>query len=331
MCAHDIPSGHVPTTLSTKPETFRWLQDYTRTVYVDVMPTETADAPPGIAAPPAGLDLRDSASIAYLDSVNSPDGALTGKQLGVMFDRSERWGRDIIAALTAANEVPPPLPTAGTLPADAAAPPAADTAAPPLPPLPPTVTTRKRAAPGSRKRGNGKPRVATAVPRATAAAVPTAAAPAAAAPRWWQRIDGGRVVAWSGFVFGSAMSVAANVLYTWLPADKNPDGWHPPYAQQVGAAVWPIALLLSVEVLSRVQWRNVWYWNIARYGGAGLVAAASGIISYVHLNEVLTRWNYGDFPSLAGPVVLDGLMIVSGFALLAMATPHTDTPQKESA
>jgi len=82
--------------------------------------------------------------------------------------------------------------------------------------------------------------------------------------------------------------------------------------------VWPIALLLSVEVLSRVQWPNTWYWNIPRYGGAGLVAVASGGISYFHLNEVLTKWGYGELPSFAGPIVLDGLMVVSGFALLAM-------------
>jgi hypothetical protein len=35
---------------------------------------------------------------------------------------------------------------------------------------------------------------------------------------------GARFVAWLGFVFGSVMSVAANVLHAWLPADERPAG-----------------------------------------------------------------------------------------------------------
>jgi hypothetical protein len=48
------------------------------------------------------------------------------------------------------------------------------------------------------------------------------------------------LVAWAGFVFGSVMSVAANVLHTWLPASEEPPGWSPPVAAQIGAAVWPV-------------------------------------------------------------------------------------------
>lgn len=101
-----------------------------------------------------------------------------------------------------------------------------------------------------------------------------AAAAAAAAPA-----AGARFVAWLGFLFGAVMSVAANVLHTWLPAVHEPPGWAPGIAPQIGSAV----------------------------------------ISYSHLHDVLTAWQYGPLGAAVGPLVLDGLMVVSGFALLTMS------------
>ncbi|NNH75861.1 helix-turn-helix domain-containing protein [Nocardia uniformis] len=135
----------------------------------------------------------------------------------------------------------------------------------------------------------------------------------------------GRVVAWAGFVFGSVTSIAANVLHAWLPADTMPPGWTPGLAPQVGAAIWPIGLLLSVEVLSRAQWRHGRWWRMARYGGAGTVALGSAIISYGHVRDVLLAWGYGPLGASVGPLTLDGLMVVSGFALLSMTTTDSTT------
>lgn len=136
---------------------------------------------------------------------------------------------------------------------------------------------------------------------------------------------GARFVAWLGFVFGSVMSVAANVLHAWLPAEDRPAGWSPGIAPQVGSAVWPIGLLLSVEVLSRVPWAPGFWWALARYGGAGTVALGSAIISYGHVHEVLLAWSYGPLGAAVGPLVLDGLMVVSGFALLTMSRTQAGT------
>lgn len=140
------------------------------------------------------------------------------------------------------------------------------------------------------------------------------AAAAAGAPA-----PGARLVAWLGFVFGSLMSIAANVLHTWLPAAHQPSGWSPGLAPQIGAAVWPIALLLSVEALSRVAWPRTFWWSLARYGGAGLVATGAAVISYSHVKAVLLAWGYGHPGADVGPLVLDGLMVVCGFALLAIS------------
>lgn len=122
---------------------------------------------------------------------------------------------------------------------------------------------------------------------------------------------GGELVAWAGFGFGSVVSIAANVLHAWLPAEP------PTVAAQLGAAVWPIALLLSVEAISRVRWRSGWWWNFARFGGLGVVGLGSFAISYGHLYEVLDAWGYTEFGAMVGPIVIDGLMVISGFALLS--------------
>lgn len=163
-------------------------------------------------------------------------------------------------------------------------------------------------------------RAAEDVAGVAAADVPVAATPdAEAVAEPAPVLVGGRAVAWIGFVFGSVMSVAANVLHTWLPLAAMPAGWTPGIAPQIGAAVWPIGLLLSVEVLSRVPWPRGWAWSLARYGGAGTVALGSAVISYGHLRDVLLAWGYGPMGAHVGPLVLDGLMVISGFALLAMS------------
>ncbi|MFE3793375.1 helix-turn-helix domain-containing protein [Nocardia tengchongensis] len=128
---------------------------------------------------------------------------------------------------------------------------------------------------------------------------------------------GGRVVAWAGFIFGSVLSIVMNWLHTWLPAASKPHGWSPGVWPQIGSAVWPVTLLLAVEVLSRVRWRPGLAWALARYGGVGTVAAGSALISYGHVHDVLQSWEYGTVGSAVGPLVLDGLMVACGFALLS--------------
>jgi hypothetical protein len=112
---------------------------------------------------------------------------------------------------------------------------------------------------------------------------------------------GGRLVAWTGFLFGSTMSIAANVLHAWLPATQQPPGWTPGLAPQVGAAVWPIGLMLAVEALSRIRWPGGLGWGLARFGGAGTVALGSAVISYGHLRDVLTAWQYNPLAAAVGP------------------------------
>ncbi|MEV0292587.1 DUF2637 domain-containing protein [Nocardia sp. NPDC050710] len=80
--------------------------------------------------------------------------------------------------------------------------------------------------------------------------------------------------------------------------------------------------------MSRARWRRGRWWAVARFGGAGAVAAGSAIISYSHLRDVLLTWGYSPIAAGVGPLTLDGLMVVSGFALLSMTLDNetsTDT------
>jgi hypothetical protein len=230
-------------------------------------------------------DLRQQARQAYRDSVAVGAG-LSGKALGARFGRSERWGRERIA------EVRSTLPTPGQRHSTGSGDSGGTDAA-------------AAAAAAGQPHGTGR----VGAPAAAAVAVPA----------------GARFVAWLGFVFGSVRSVAANVLHAWLPADERPAGWSPRIAPQVGSAVSPIGLLLSVEVLSRVPWAPGFWWALARYGGAGTVAVGSAIISYGHVHEVLIAWSYGPLGAAVGPLVLNGLMVVSGFALLTMSRMQAGT------
>jgi hypothetical protein len=81
--------------------------------------------------------------------------------------------------------------------------------------------------------------------------------------------------------------------------------------------------MLAVEALSRIRWPAGLGWGLARFGGAGTVALGSAVISYGHVRDVLAAWQYNTLAAAVGPLVLDGLMVVCGFALLAnsLTTP----------
>lgn len=255
---------------------------------------------------------REQARTRWRDSA-AAGRELTGRELAAMVGRSERWGRDRIAEVRNSNSVQDGTPTArlarrgGTR---RTAPARRTQRSPITAPDAPTGM-----APDST--------TTTADPASTTDA--GGMAPANGAARQDTRMaSGARMVAWIGFLFGTLISVAANVLYAWLPTIRGDTG-APGLAPQIGAAVWPIALVISVEVLSRVPWRPGWAWQLARYGGAGVVALGAAVISYGHLRGVLTEWDYGTVGAMVGPLVVDGLMTISGFALLAMGDHGTAT------
>lgn len=129
--------------------------------------------------------------------------------------------------------------------------------------------------------------------------------------------DSGKLVSWAGFIFGTAVSVAANVLAARIPPDHAAPDWAPRIDTQLGSAVWPLALLLSIEVLARVAWPKGLWWSVARFGGLSIVASGAFVISYQHINHVLASWGYEWLSQGVGPLVIDGLMVICGVAMLA--------------
>ena len=68
-----------------------------------------------------------------------------------------------------------------------------------------------------------------------------------------------------------------------------------------------------------MRWPSGVLWKLARYGGVVGVALGSAAISYGHIHAVLLSWGYNQLAAGVGPLVIDGLMVVAGFALLATA------------
>lgn len=124
--------------------------------------------------------------------------------------------------------------------------------------------------------------------------------------------------AWTGFVVGIAASIAANVLHAMEGA------WT--YPELVGAAFWPTALLISVEVLTRVAWPNGWQWIVTRFAGVVVVAFVAAALSYLHMRSLLLSWGEGVFQATIGPAAVDGLMLISATALLAVSRTKHPAP-----
>ncbi|MFG1952471.1 DUF2637 domain-containing protein [Micromonospora sp. NPDC048830] len=109
-------------------------------------------------------------------------------------------------------------------------------------------------------------------------------------------------------VFGVAASVAANVLH----ARPNP-------ISQIIAAWPPLALLLTVELISRVP-HHRWYLGAIRVTAAAVIAVIAAWVSYWHLVGVAARYgetSYGAAYLL--PISVDGLVIVASVSLVEIS------------
>lgn len=213
---------------------------------------------------------------------------LTGAALGRMFGKSDRWGRERIGevraelAATAVPETGKQTPETGT-------PPHMDlpAAAPPPPSVPASTPAD-----------------------AVTAAAPLILAPATKDAEVSQPV-GARMVVWASFLLGIAASLAANVAHA-----------EPGVGPRVAAGFVPLALLLAVECMTRPYWNKTgWQWGMARYGGTGLVAVVAAVMSYRHMHGLFHSYGEDVVTAALGPLAVDGLMIVAGFALLA-TTPQ---------
>ncbi len=134
----------------------------------------------------------------------------------------------------------------------------------------------------------------------------------------------GRALAWLTFVIGILVSVAGNIGHA-ASNGMQPGEW-------AGAAFWPTALLLSVEILVRVRWQPERRWTVARFTGLVVVSIVAAILSYLHLRSLLIFWQYGTFQGTIGPLAVDGLMLIAASALLSISKERpqaVDNPVEE--
>lgn len=276
---------------------------------------------------PAELQAR--AREAYRESVEQGT-PLSWQDLGDMFGRSKYWARDRIQEARTESDsldptpvvVEPVAPTAAVVVST----PSDNGAAVGEP-----VTAVVDSAPNS---ADSAPAVEQ--PPATVGQTPTVVTSLEEVttdrtPGDMSQPRGARAVAWLSFVVGIAVSIAANVMHAYYPTAAQLEAWRqqggtgqwqPEPGAVVGAGFWPLALLLAVEVLSRVRWRPGGWWNLARFGGTGLVAVVAAVLSYRHMAGLLLAFGEDSFSAHLGPLAVDGLMVVAGFALLSMSTTY---------
>jgi hypothetical protein len=111
----------------------------------------------------------------------------------------------------------------------------------------------------------------------------------------------------SVLTLGVAASVAANILH----ADQNP------IAQAIAA--WPpLALLLTVELISRVP---VYRRSLAavRLGATATIAGIAAWVSYWHMAGVAARYGETGAAPYLLPLSVDGLVVVASVSLVELA------------
>jgi hypothetical protein len=127
----------------------------------------------------------------------------------------------------------------------------------------------------------------------------------------------GRVISWLTFVLGIAVSIAGNIGHA------ASDGMRP--GEWLGAAFWPSALMLSVEILTRVRWQPQKRWWVARFAALVLVSVVAAVLSYLHLRSLMLFWGEHPFQATIGPLAVDGLMLMAATALLSIS--HEKAPE----
>lgn len=116
---------------------------------------------------------------------------------------------------------------------------------------------------------------------------------------------GTRALAWVGLMLGLGASVAANVA-----AVQDRSG------PRIAAAFAPVALMLAIELVARMlrEGRGSVWLKV----GAVAIAVVTAVVSYMHQLHLLLSFGESRLSATILPVAVDGLILVSATALLAM-------------
>jgi Protein of unknown function (DUF2637) len=127
-----------------------------------------------------------------------------------------------------------------------------------------------------------------------------------------RRRRGGRGWAYFVLLLGGTASVVGNIAHTVM-AESDTSLW----LRVPLAAFWPVLLLGCIELLARAPWDNVpWHW-LARLFGIPAVAGVAAVVSFIHLSKLMRIAGEVHAVSIAGPLAIDGAMVMATVALLA--------------
>lgn len=114
-----------------------------------------------------------------------------------------------------------------------------------------------------------------------------------------------------------ALGVAASVVANVLHAQDNP-------ISQAIAAWPPLALLLTVELISRVPVHRASL-AVARLGATAAIAGIAAWVSYWHMAGVAARYGETGASPYLLPLSVDGLIIVASICLVELGGRIADT------
>lgn len=136
----------------------------------------------------------------------------------------------------------------------------------------------------------------------------------------------GRGWARAGAVSGAAVSIAANVLHSFIPPAGAAKDWAPHGGAVFGAVWWPVSLFIALEVLVSSRWGESRWWLALRMAAVSPVAVVGAVVSYHHLSGLLAFYGEDGFTVRFGPVAVDGLMVVCSAALYVARSGHLAGP-----
>lgn len=129
-----------------------------------------------------------------------------------------------------------------------------------------------------------------------------------------------------GLAFGAALSLMGNVAHTCLVTSHISLWLRLPLA-----VVWPVALFVGIEILVRVVWRRKFIDIAGRFLLIVPVSAVAAVVSYQHLHALMRLAGEDGFSALIGPLAVDGLMLGSTVALLAIRAADLTVPEPTEA
>jgi hypothetical protein len=129
----------------------------------------------------------------------------------------------------------------------------------------------------------------------------------------------GRGWAYTGAILGITVSVTANIAHARIPT-------HPHTGAVAFAALWPLFLFVTIEIMARTPWPHLHRWKWVRFGGLTIVGVVAAIVSYRHQAGLLAFYGEDALTTVIGPLAVDGLLLTATGALIATSRTRQAAP-----